>query len=299
MRTYLENPRQVRDASIGTPVLRPVGGHAPLRDLRALQSAQSARTSTRATRKSWSSFIAGKVNQFVRLRSADLSRVLPTSAIRRSSRWCPRACRMSVPGFAVLTDQPLRHDGSTPCPAAENPASSPPNSFNRRGMHGFARIGRTAMIQVKRFSHATFETPDVERQIDYFSQVVGLAVAGKQNGHVHLATKVGDLAVQVNKGSQPACTKLVVPGRSATPLRRHPQGPRRRGHQERGAQRRRARHPQSDRVQGSQGHRDRDLCRAEADRRQPAGRGHRPAQARPSRVLRRRLPRPTPTSTAR
>ena len=57
------------------------------------------------------------------------------------------------------------------------------------------------MIQVKRFSHATFETPDVERQVDYFSQVVGLAVAGKQNGHVHLATKMGDLAVQVNKAS--------------------------------------------------------------------------------------------------
>jgi catechol-2,3-dioxygenase len=64
------------------------------------------------------------------------------------------------------------------------------------------------MIKVKRFSHATFETPDVERQVDYFSQVVGLAVAGKQNGHVHLATKMGDLVVQVNKASAAACTKL-------------------------------------------------------------------------------------------
>src|SRR5476649_2009597 len=64
------------------------------------------------------------------------------------------------------------------------------------------------MIQVKRFSHATFETPDVARQTDYFAQVLGLAVAGKQNGHVHLATKVGDLVVQMNKGSHSACTKL-------------------------------------------------------------------------------------------
>jgi catechol-2,3-dioxygenase len=64
------------------------------------------------------------------------------------------------------------------------------------------------MIQVKRFSHATFVTPDVERQTDYFSQVVGLAVAGKQNGHVHMATKVGDLVLEVNKGSQPACIRL-------------------------------------------------------------------------------------------
>ena len=56
------------------------------------------------------------------------------------------------------------------------------------------------MIQVKRISHATLETPDLERQVDYFTQVVGLAVAGRENGRVHLATKVGDLAVQLEKG---------------------------------------------------------------------------------------------------
>ena len=38
------------------------------------------------------------------------------------------------------------------------------------------------MIQVKRMSHATFETPDLERQIDYFTQVVGLQEAGRENG---------------------------------------------------------------------------------------------------------------------
>ena len=48
------------------------------------------------------------------------------------------------------------------------------------------------MIQVKRFSHATFETPDVERQVDYFSQVVGLAVAGNLGFHpVWLAAAIG------------------------------------------------------------------------------------------------------------
>ncbi len=64
------------------------------------------------------------------------------------------------------------------------------------------------MIQVKRFSHATFETPDLERQIDYFTQVVGLAVAARENGRAHLATKVGDLVVQLEKGDQARCTKL-------------------------------------------------------------------------------------------
>ena len=64
------------------------------------------------------------------------------------------------------------------------------------------------MIQVKRFSHAAFETSDLERQIDYFTQVVGLAVAARENGRAHLATKVGDLVVQLDKGEQARCSKL-------------------------------------------------------------------------------------------
>ena len=35
------------------------------------------------------------------------------------------------------------------------------------------------MIQARRFSHATFETPDIDRQIDYFTQIAGLALAGR------------------------------------------------------------------------------------------------------------------------
>ena len=64
------------------------------------------------------------------------------------------------------------------------------------------------MIQVKRISHATFETPDLERQIDYFTQVVGLAPAGRENGRAYFATKVGDLAVQLEKGSAARCARI-------------------------------------------------------------------------------------------
>ena len=64
------------------------------------------------------------------------------------------------------------------------------------------------MIQAKRMSHATFETPDLERQIDYFTQVVGLQVAGRENGRAYLATKVGDLAVQVEKGDTARCARI-------------------------------------------------------------------------------------------
>ena len=64
------------------------------------------------------------------------------------------------------------------------------------------------MINVKRVSHATFETPDLDRQIDYFTQVAGLALADRQNGRAYLATKVGDLAVQLEQGNHARCARL-------------------------------------------------------------------------------------------
>ncbi|HEY1361911.1 MAG TPA: VOC family protein [Xanthobacteraceae bacterium] len=64
------------------------------------------------------------------------------------------------------------------------------------------------MIRVKRISHAGFETPDLERQIEYFTQIVGLALAGRDNGRAFLATRLGDLAVELAQGSAARCVKL-------------------------------------------------------------------------------------------
>jgi catechol 2,3-dioxygenase-like lactoylglutathione lyase family enzyme len=64
------------------------------------------------------------------------------------------------------------------------------------------------MIQARRFSHATFETPDIDRQIDYFTQVAGLGLAERLNGRAFLATRLGDLVVQLEKGEQSRCARL-------------------------------------------------------------------------------------------
>jgi catechol 2,3-dioxygenase-like lactoylglutathione lyase family enzyme len=64
------------------------------------------------------------------------------------------------------------------------------------------------MIQVKRISHATFETPDIDRQIEYFTQIAGLVLAERVNGRAYLSTKVGDLAVQLEKGRQVRCARI-------------------------------------------------------------------------------------------
>ena len=64
------------------------------------------------------------------------------------------------------------------------------------------------MIKAKRIGHATFATPDLDRQIDYFQQVVGLCLAEREANRAFLATNSGQLAVVLEKASQPGCTRL-------------------------------------------------------------------------------------------
>ena len=64
------------------------------------------------------------------------------------------------------------------------------------------------MINARRFSHVTFETPDIERQIAYFTEIAGLAVAERHNGSAYLATKHGDLVVKLETGAHARCARL-------------------------------------------------------------------------------------------
>ena len=64
------------------------------------------------------------------------------------------------------------------------------------------------MIKVRRIGHATFETPDLEKQIEHFTQVTGLVVAAREKDRALLATKLGQLVVQLKKGEAARCAKL-------------------------------------------------------------------------------------------
>jgi len=74
------------------------------------------------------------------------------------------------------------------------------------------------MIQVKRMSHATLVTPDIERQIDYFTNITGLVLAERENGRAYLSTKVGDLVVQLEKGDHAHCAKIAMQVAPETPF---------------------------------------------------------------------------------
>jgi catechol-2,3-dioxygenase len=58
------------------------------------------------------------------------------------------------------------------------------------------------MIQVKRLGHATFTTPDLEKQIDYWSQVVGLSVVAKGKDSCMLATSMGQECINLERAPE-------------------------------------------------------------------------------------------------
>ncbi len=64
------------------------------------------------------------------------------------------------------------------------------------------------MIKARRIGHATFETPDLDRQIVYYTQVVGLALIARDSGRAFLAARTGQLAVELQRADAPRCARL-------------------------------------------------------------------------------------------
>lgn len=64
------------------------------------------------------------------------------------------------------------------------------------------------MIDILRAGHATFTTPDVEKQVAYYSDVLGLIVTEKTKDRAVLATRTGLEAIAVERGDKPDLTRL-------------------------------------------------------------------------------------------
>ena len=64
------------------------------------------------------------------------------------------------------------------------------------------------MIKVRRIRYATFETPDLEKALAYYTQVNGLAVAVREKDRAFLATSIGELAIELQQGQKARCLGL-------------------------------------------------------------------------------------------
>jgi len=64
------------------------------------------------------------------------------------------------------------------------------------------------MIKVLRIGHATFETPDLAKAIDHYTQVIGFSLVSRDDKRAFLATRMGQLAIELHKGAEVRCSKL-------------------------------------------------------------------------------------------
>src|SRR3954469_12076594 len=72
---------------------------------------------------------------------------------------------------------------------------------------GETRRGHS-MIKVRRISHATFETPDLARQADYYTGVAGLVPLAENSDRMISVSRLGAPTGVVQRGATPSLTKL-------------------------------------------------------------------------------------------
>jgi len=64
------------------------------------------------------------------------------------------------------------------------------------------------MIPVQRIGHATYETPDLDRQVDYYAHVIGLAVTDRTRERAILSSRLGYETLVIERGASARCVRL-------------------------------------------------------------------------------------------
>src|SRR5215469_12216664 len=64
------------------------------------------------------------------------------------------------------------------------------------------------MIRVSKIAHATYETPDLAQQTEYYTEIVGLTLAAQEKDTVYLASTVDHHSIVLRKGAQARCTRI-------------------------------------------------------------------------------------------
>ena len=70
------------------------------------------------------------------------------------------------------------------------------------------------MIRVRKIAHASYEMPDIEKQTEYYTDILGLSVAAKDKDAVYLANTVDHHSVVLRKGCSCAMHARRLPDRA-------------------------------------------------------------------------------------
>ena len=113
------------------------------------------------------------------------------------------------------------------------------------------------MIGVKKIAHATYETPDLDQQIEYYTDILGLDLVAKEKDAAYLASTLDHHSVVLRKGGRSAMRAARLPDRAGRRSRRLREADRGARHQD--ATRKKDPEPTDRRhgdLRGPEGHRD-------------------------------------------
>ena len=66
----------------------------------------------------------------------------------------------------------------------------------------------TRMIKVCRIGHATFETPDLDKAIEHYTEAVGLILNSRTADSAYLMCRLGQLSMELQRGPERRCRRL-------------------------------------------------------------------------------------------
>ena len=64
------------------------------------------------------------------------------------------------------------------------------------------------MIRVRKIAHASYEMPDLEQQVAYYTDILGLTVTAKEKDATYLANTVDHHAVVLRRGPEVKCVRI-------------------------------------------------------------------------------------------
>lgn len=64
------------------------------------------------------------------------------------------------------------------------------------------------MIRIKKIAHASYETPDLDRQTEYYTDILGMTVSGKDADQIFLANTLDHHSVVLRKGAEAKCARV-------------------------------------------------------------------------------------------
>src|SRR3984957_573972 len=100
---------------------------------------------------------------------------------------------------SATTMSPPWSTSSAHCRANNNPRRQRDEKRNNR---------RVRMIRVTKIAHASYETPDLAKQTEYYTDILGLSVAAKEKDAVYLASTVDHHSVVLSQGAQAQCVRV-------------------------------------------------------------------------------------------